>query len=94
MARERMITRTVTTTDFEVMAVNMDSKTVETITVSIPSAVTMHGKQIAKAIDENIPTGFVYVQTVSASTHETLYGMLEDDFIKYAKVLPSRTKTE
>ena len=46
MARERMVTRIVTTTEYQVMAVNPETKTVETVAVNIASAVNMTDKQV------------------------------------------------
>ena len=91
MARERMITRTVATWNYTVMVVDTASKSVEEITVSIPSAGSMTDKAISKAIRDNLPDGKLFVQTVSSTTTETLYGMTEEDFIRYAKVLPPRS---
>ena len=94
MARERMVTRTVASVNYEVMTVDTESKTVENITVVIPSGDAMAEKAREKAIKANIPNGKIFVQIVSEKITETLYGMPEADFIKLAKVLPPRTKTE
>lgn len=95
MARERMITRTVITTVYNVLAVELEKKSVETIEVRIASAESISKKHIDKAIKNAMPTGYAFVQIISEAKEETLYGMLEDDFIKYAKVLPPRgTKEE
>ena len=94
MARERMVTRTVASVHYNVMVVDAESKTVENITVVIPSGDTMTEKGREKAIKSNIPAGKIFVQIVSEEITETLYGMSEQDFIKLAKVLPPRTKTE
>ena len=94
MARERMVTRTVASVNYNVMVVDTESKTVENITVVIPSGDTMTEKAREKAIKANIPTGKIFVQIVSEEITETLYGMSEQDFIRLAKVLPPRTKAE
>ena len=94
MARERMITRTVVSVNYEIMAVNMETKTVENITVSIPSGDTLTDKAREKAIKASIPEGKTFVSVLSETTTETLYGMSETDFIKLANVLPPRTKSE
>ena len=67
---------------------------VETIEVTISSAETITTKALDKAIRNAIPTGKLFVQTVSSKHVETLYGMTEADFIKFAKVLPPRTKVD
>ena len=94
MARERMITRTVFTTNYTVMVVNMGSKSVENITIAIPSGDTLTDKAREKAIKAMLPEGKMFVSITGETTTETLYGMTEQEFIKLAKVLPPRTKTE
>lgn len=94
MARERMITRTVNSTVYDCMVVDSTSKQVETIEVTISSAETMTAKALDKAIRNVVPSGKLFVQTISSKQVETLYGMSEAEFIKLAKVLPPRTKTE
>ena len=94
MARERMVTRTVASVNYTIMVVDSGSKTVENIVVSIASGDTMTDKARDKAIKEAIPAGKLFVQVVSEKITETLYGMSEQDFIRLAKVLPPRTKSE
>ena len=94
MARERMITRTVFTTNYNVMVVNMENKSVENISISIPSGDILTDKAREKAIKAMIPEGKTFVTITGETTSETLYGMTEQEFIKLAKVLPPRTKTE
>lgn len=94
MSRERMVTRTVFSTNYNVMVVDMESKSVETITVTIPSADTMTYKAREKAIKTMIPEGKTFVTITGETTSETLYGMTEAEFIRLARVLPPRTKTE
>ena len=92
--RERMITRTVITVNYGVMVVDSVSKTVDNITVSIPSGDVMTEKNRDKAIKASIPDGKLFVQVVSQNTTEVLYGMPESEFIRLARVLPPRTKAE
>ena len=94
MARERMVTRTVASVNYTVMVVDTESKTVENIVVSIASGDTMSDNARVKAIKEAIPVGKLFVQIGSHEIVETLYGMSEQEFIRLAKVLPPRTKTE
>ena len=94
MARERMVTRTVFNTNYNVMVVNMESKSVESIAVTIPSADTMTDKAREKAIKAMLPEGKTFVAITGETTSETLYGMTEAEFIRLARVLPPRTKTE
>ena len=94
MARIRMITRTVVSTVFTVMAVNEDTKQVENVCVIVPSATTMTDKQLDKAIKDGMPHGYLFVQVISSEKCETLYGMSEEEFIRIARILPPRSTTE
>ena len=94
MARERMVTRTVFSTNYNVMVVNMESKSVESIAVTIPSGDTLTDKAREKAIRAMLPKGKMFVSITGETTSETLYGMTEAEFIRLARVLPPRTKTE
>ena len=94
MARERVITRTITSIEYVCLTVNMDTKQVEEITVSIPSANTMTDKAREKAIKEVLPPMNTFVQVTAEREIEQLYGMPEADFMKYAKLMPNRPKAE
>ena len=88
--RERMITRTVVATEYVCMVVDANSKTVENISVSIPSVEGMSKKHLEEAIRKAVPSDKLFVQTISERKVETLYGMTEQEFIRLAKVLPAR----
>ena len=90
MRTTKMVTRTIYTTNFNVMAVNLDTKAVEMVSVAIPSADSISPKKLASVIEEALPIGYKYVMTESESVSEKLYGMSESDFLKYAKELPPR----
>lgn len=92
--RERLVTRTITATEYTCMIVDAESKQVENITVSIPSVESMNSKTLDKEIRKAIPDGKLFVQAIDSKKVETLYGMTEQEFIRLAKVLPPRTKTE
>ena len=92
--RERLVTRTITATVYTCMVVDEISKKVENIEISIPSAESMNAKAIDNAIRTALPDGKLFVQTINSKQVETLYGMPEQEFIRLAKVLPPRTKTE
>ena len=94
MARERMVTRTVTAVEYDVMTVDMVSKSVSMDKVTIPSGDTMTDKAREKAIKASLPEDHTFVQITGQTVKETLYGMTEQDFIKYAKVLPPRTASQ
>jgi len=92
--RERMVTRTVATVEYVCMTVNTTTRQVEDVTVTIPSGITMTEKARQKAITAALPETNTLVQVTSETVKEILYGMTEDDFIKYAKVMPPRTKAD
>lgn len=98
MARERMITRTVVTHEVSFKGFNLETQTVEDMTLSFGVDVDIKNDLKALAIinerlakDEKNATA---VMINSIADNETLYGMTEVDFLKYAKVLPPRTTTE
>ena len=91
MARERMVTRTVSEAKVEAMVANIAEQKIETRIYSI-SATVKEGdevKFISKFVekDSNIKVVSILNRTVT----EVLYGMPEVDFIRLAKVLPPRT---
>lgn len=90
MARERMVTRTIVSTDYVVMVVNMETKQVENVDVSIPSADSLTEKKKEQLIKAALPEGKMFVSIIGQALKETLYGMPESEFIKLAKVLPPR----
>ena len=92
--RERMVTRTVASVDYVCMTVNTETRQVEDLTVSIPNGATMTDKARVNAITESLPASNAFVQIISETVKETLYGMTEEQFIKLAKVLPPRTKSD
>ena len=94
MARERMVTRTVTAVEYDVMTVDMESKSVSMDKVTIPSGDTMTDKIREKAIKASLPDGHTFVQITGQNIKETLYGMTEQDFIRHARVLPPRSSSQ
>lgn len=89
MARQRMITRTIEQTTAEVMTLNITSATVETKTYEIGGNFT--NEELLKSLKKLFETEtFKLVHVVSQETKELLLGMSEDDFIRYATVLPPR----
>ena len=93
MARERMVTRTVTTTTCEVMCVNVTTAEVQVKDYTLTGEQTKETalKQLKKLYETETEK---IVNVNAVSLNETLYGMTELDFIKLAKVLPPRTKSD
>lgn len=95
MARERMVTRTVSTTTVDVLVINID--TAEAGTKSfvlgqnmVKDEKTMLNNAQKMLDDETGTTIWKCVAIKNIKEQETLYGMTEQDFLKYAKVLPPR----
>ena len=92
--RERFVTRTIVTTEYVCMTVNMETKQVEEISVSIPSADSLSDKAKEKVIKATLPPMNTFVQVMAEKETKQLYGMSEVDFLKYAKLMPPRTTGE
>jgi len=90
MARERLVTRTVLETTYNVMVVNMETLKVESVQVKVCNANTMTEKKLLEVIQKLAPDNMKYVTHEVGETKEVLYGMPENDFIRLAKVLPPR----
>lgn len=93
MARTRMVTRTINQVTAEVMTLN-----VKTAEVQI-TPYTIGGKysesellEKLKAIFETDELKLVHIESVNEE--EVLLGMTEDDFIRYATVLPPRSQAK
>ena len=94
MARQRMVTRTVDVTRAEVMTLDVSNADVFT-TVYEVNGIFKDNDSILKAVKKLYETEtFKCVAVTGVETVERLYGMLESEFIKIAKVLPPRTKNE
>ena len=93
MARERMITRTVTATVVTVMGVEVSTAKAFTEDVVL-TGIFKDKADMLKAIKKSDSGDKVYAAVVSTRTEETLYGMSETEFMKYAKALPPRSKAD
>lgn len=90
MARKPMITRTITTTCVQALALNLGTHENQTISVILPRTYK-DDKALEKALKEaKVPAGLKPVLVLSSEVVETLYGMTEEDFIAAAEVLPAR----
>lgn len=93
MARERMVTRTVLTTECEVLCLNVSTveTTVQTFTLTGKQD---NAEQILKALKKEHETDtFKLVALQGEPTYkETMYGMKEIDFINIAKKLDPDTR--
>ena len=90
MARVPMVTRTIITTKANVMCVDVQAGEPFNKVVTVPRTYK-DNEALLKKVKPLIETDIVKaVHIVGTEEIETLYGMPEQDFIQYAKVLPSR----
>ncbi len=89
MANVKMVTRTIEQTTAEVMCVDTNTAQVTINTYTIGGAYTDEDllKKLKKLFEVD---GIVLVKIESQETDQLLLGMTEEDFIRYAKVLPPR----
>ena len=95
MRKEKMVTRTMTTSVIAIMGIDMETASVKTVEISIAGTIDTTDEKQVNAIKEKVTTdSFKPAMVTVKETIEKLYGMTETDFLKYAKELPARTKTE
>lgn len=85
--RKRMVTRTITITKAQVLAVDLASDEIKTVEVTItgePKNEKALVKAISEVFDEN---GAKFVAVKSAEVSRVKYGMTEADFVKAAFVI-------
>ena len=93
MAREKMVTRTLTITTVEVMNVEISTSTIGTARFDIVGEHTFD--TALKAVKELYETENIKIVTITDLVlNDYLYGMPESDFIKMAKILPPRNTTK
>lgn len=92
MARVAMVTRTMQTTEVNVLCLNI--QTAEPFNKDLVLAGTFKdNKAMMKAVSAQVDNDAQKAVVITTSkVVETLYGMTEDEFIKNAKVLPPREK--
>lgn len=89
MARERMVTRTVTQTTAKVMSLNVTTAEVTINEYTIGGTYTEDELlKKCKSLFETDELKLVHIE--SSTVSEILLGMAEEDFIRYATVLPPR----
>lgn len=94
MARQPQVTRTITTTKAVLMAANISTGELVDVEMILPREYKDSEAilKMANKISDNPNMKYVYVKFTEVV--ETLYGMSESDFLRYAKPLPPRTKGE
>lgn len=90
MARIPQVTRTLVTTVCDVMCLDVTSGNTFVEKVRLPRTYKDE-KKLMKKLKEVMDTDAVKaVYVVSSYVDKTLYGMTEEDFVKYAEALPPR----
>ena len=84
MARQRMITRTITFQETEIMCLNIETARahVSTFTTASPSPLTLDQLKARYDTDTN-----KLVAILNNRTTEQVYGMSEDDFMEHAHII-------
>lgn len=84
MARVRMITRTIESNEFTCMVVNGSEVATEVVTLGNLDGVK--AEKVESIIKEKLlEKGLLFVKINDSKKIETVLGMSEEDFIKYAK---------
>lgn len=89
MANVKMVTRTIEQTTAEVMCVDTNTAQVTINSYTIGGVYT-DGELLKKLKKLFEADGLVFVKIESQHTEQLLLGMTEEDFIRYATVLPPR----
>lgn len=94
MARVPQVTRTIQTTVVTIFCVNIEDKSTFEQTITLPRTYKDESKMM-KMIEKILEGEPVKAVSISGyEVKETLYGMTEAEFIKYATVLPPRDSKE
>jgi hypothetical protein len=89
-----MITRTIQTTEVNVLCMDIKQGEPFNTTVTLPRTYKDNAAMLkaAAAVIDNEDTKAVHI--VASEVNDTLYGMKETDFIANADILPARTVKE
>ena len=88
MARKRMVTRTLTITYAEVMSVNVETAEVSVNEYVVNGSYNCEPDKLLKRLKLEHETPTIKVVAIQKMhEEEVVYGMDEEDFIKYAQVI-------
>lgn len=91
MRKEKMITRTITQTSAQVMAIDVTNSEVSIFETKIGGVYT--DIELLKTLKKIYETDTYKLVNIESNKHEEiLLGMSESQFMEYATVLPPRTK--
>lgn len=94
MAREKMITRTIMETTARIMCLDVKSAEVSINDYKIGGEWSNENSLLEKLQSIYNTDTFKLVHIESVTKEEVLLGITVEDFIRYAKTLPPRTKAE
>lgn len=92
MRKEKLITRTIVTTNAEIMAFNLDTN--EVITLNESYVGDLSDREIEKKFSIDYSNSAKFLKLVNAEKTSKLYGISEKDFLEYAIELDSETRKE
>lgn len=88
MRKENLITRTIVSTVYTVMAVDINTATVENIDVTLSGATIQDTEKVLKKVSGlDALKGRKAVAVVSSTEVTNLYGMSDVEFMKYARII-------
>lgn len=90
MRKEKMITRTIVTTNAEIMAFNLDTN--EVITLNESYIGDLSDKDIKKQFAIDYSNSAKFLKLVNAEKSSKLYGITEKDFLENAVELDENRK--
>lgn len=90
MRKEKMITRTIVTTNAEIMAFNLDTN--EVITLNEAYIGDLSDKEIEKQFTIDYSNSAKFLKLVNAEKSSKLYGITEKDFLENAVELGENRK--
>ena len=91
MRKENLITRTIVSTNYTIMAVDINSATVVNVEVTLSGATIKDNEKVLKKVASlDALQGRKAVAVVSSNEVTNLYGMTDTDFVKYAKIIGIR----
>ena len=90
MRKEKMITRTITVTNAEIMVFNLDTN--EVITLNESYIGDLSDGEIEKRFCADYGNSAKFLKLVNAEKSSKLYGIAEKDFLQYAVELDENRK--
>lgn len=85
MARKRVVSRTIKTFIYTIMAVNKETAEVFSDNFTIAGAPISNETKLEKLYNESNPSN-KFIELTATHTEEKVYSMSEEDFIMYADV--------